>query len=140
MKHWQTYIRSSYELVVEAEGKTAIYLTDDVENYLVRLVAKWFDKQDIPPDTPVAILMMTAMQVGTSKNIRYTQLKDVGDICLFYDSFKIKQRRWPTINYYKDMGTTAYGMAHVYSNDNLYEQLEGNFTLCSKILSNISNH
>lgn len=135
MKYWQEYIRSSYELVLAAEGKASAYLNEEVESYLVRLVAKWFDKNDIPPDTPVAIMMMTAMQ-STHYN-KQEQLKDVGDICLFYDGFKIKQRRWPTLTYYREMGTTAYGLVHVHTSDNLYEQLENNFTICSKILSNI---
>jgi hypothetical protein len=132
MKYWQEYVRSSYELVLEAEGKTSVYLNDDLESYLVRLLARWFDRNDIPPDTPVAIMLMTAMQKPKEQ-----ELAQVADICLFYDSFKIKQRRWPNINYYKDMGQIAYGMAYVASNDKLYNQLETKFTSCSKILSNL---
>lgn len=131
MKYWQEYIRSSYELILEAEGKTATYLNEPLEYYLVSLMAKWFDKPNIPPDTPVAILMLTAMQ-----NPRKENMSEVADICLFYDSFKIKQHRWPSARYYKDMGSTAYGMAYVASNDNLYSQLESSFDMCSRILSN----
>jgi hypothetical protein len=131
MTHWQEYIRSSYELILDAEGKTATYLNEPLEYYLVSLMAKWFDKPNIPPDTPVAILMLTAMQ-----NPRKENLSEVADICLFYDSFKIKQRKWPTLRYYKDMGTTAYGMAYVASKDNVYSQLEISFDMCSRILSN----
>ena len=131
MTHWQEYIRSSYELILDAEGKTATYLNEPLEYYLVSLMAKWFDKPNIPPDTPVAILMLTAMQ-----NPRKENLSEVADICLFYDSFKIKQRKWPTLRYYKDMGTTAYGMAYVASKDNVYNQLELSFDMCSRILSN----
>jgi len=131
MKYWQEYIRSSYELILDAEGKTATYLNEPLEYYLVSLMAKWFDKPNIPPDTPVAIMMLTAMQ-----NPRKENLAEVADICLFYDSFKIKQPKWPTLKYYKDMGTTAYGMAYVASNDSLYNQLELSFDMCSRILSN----
>lgn len=134
MKYWQEYFRSSYELILEAEGKTSVFLNEDLESYLVRLVTRWFDNNEIPPDTPVAILLMTAMQSGRDK---YQKLAHVADVCLFYDAFKFKQGRWPTINYYKDMGTIAYGMAHVASNDNIYEQLENNFTVCSKVLTGI---
>lgn len=132
MKYWQEYVRSSYELVFEAEGRSKTYLNEDIESYLVRLMAKWFDRNDIPPDTPVAILLMTAMQQPKEK-----ELADVAEICLFYDGFKIKQKRWPTLTYYKDMGTVAYGMAYVAGNDDLYSQLEQNFATCSKILSNL---
>lgn len=135
MKHWQDYFRSSYELVIEAEGKSAVYLEEDVEAYLVRLLTKWFDKSDIPPETPVAIMLMTAMQAGGRDKAQ--RLADVADVCLFYDGFKIKQRRWPSLDYYKDMGTMAYGMAHVIGNDTLYNQLENKFTICSKVLANI---
>lgn len=132
MKYWQEYVRSSYELVLEAEGKASVYLNDDIESYLVRLLARWFDRADIPPETPVAILLMSAMQKPKEQ-----ELAQVADICLFYDSFKIKHQRWPNVNYYKDMGQIAYGMAYVASNDKLYNQLETKFTSCSKILSNL---
>lgn len=132
MKYWHEYFRSSYELVVEAEGRAATPLNQDVESYLVRLLTKWFDKNDVPPETPVAIMLMTAMQSGRK---RHQLLAETADICLFYDGFKIKQRRWPSANYYKDMGTMAYGMAYTASNDSLYNQLEENFAICSKILS-----
>jgi len=132
MKYWYEYVRSSYDLILEAEGKTKTYLTEDIESYLVRLLARWFDKPEIPPDTPIAILLMQAMQDKNSK-----QLVETADICLFYDGFKIKQRLWPSSNYYRDMGTMAYGMAYVSSKDDLYNQLENNFITCSKILSTI---
>jgi hypothetical protein len=135
MQYWQEYIRSSYELVLLAEGKSATYLDDDIESYLARLVARWFDKNDIPPDTPVAIMLMTAM--SESGSIKEIKLAEVAEVCLFYDSFKIKQRRWPSLKYYKDIGTTAYGLASVVSNDSLYSQLENNFDICSKVLGNI---
>jgi len=135
-KYWQDYVRSSYELVLEAEGKSSTYLYQDIESYLVYLLARWFDKSDIPPDTPVAVLLMTAWQ---SSRERDRQLAHVADVCLFYDGFKIKQRRWSTINYYKDMGTIAYGMAYTASKDDVYEQLETNFATCSKVLSFIQS-
>lgn len=132
MKYWQEYVKSSYELILEAEGKTSVYLTDDLESYLVRLLARWFDRSDIPPDTPVAILLMTAMQKP-----REQELAQVADVCLFYDSFKIKHQRWPNVHYYRDMGQIAYGMAYVAGNDKLYNDLETNFATCSKVLSTI---
>jgi hypothetical protein len=97
-------------------------------------LAKWFDRNDIPPETPVAVMLMTAMQ---KQRDRHIQLAEVAEICLFYDGFKIKQRRWPSAKYYYDMGTMAYGMAYVASNNSLYNQLEENFTVCSKILTTI---
>jgi hypothetical protein len=132
MKYWHEYIRSSYDLVIEAEGKSSIFLNEDLESYLVRLLAKWFDRNDIPPDTPVALMLMTAMQ-----NTKESDLAEVADVCLFYDSFKIRQARWPSQTYYKDMGTMAYGMAYVKGKNNLYNQLEYSFSACSCILSNI---
>lgn len=132
MKYWYEYLRSSYDLIVEAEGKSKTFLNEDIESYLVRLLTKWFDKSDIPPEIPVAILLMSAMQERSGK-----KLAETADICLFYDGFKIKQQRWPSITYYRDMGTMAYGMAFVNSKDTLYSQLEDNFSTCSKILSSI---
>jgi hypothetical protein len=132
MKYWFEYVRSSYELVLEAEGKTSIFLNQDIESYLVHLMARWFDKNDVPPDTPVALLLMTAMQTKDKK-----KLAETADICLFYDGFQIKQRRWPSNNYYKDMGMMAYGMAYLASQDQVYQKLEENFSICSRVLNNI---
>lgn len=132
MKYWYEYVKSSYDLILEAEGKSQTYLNDEIESYLVRLLAKWFDNNDIPPSTPIAIMLMSAMQEKDSKKMAYA-----ADACLFYDGFKFKHSKWPSQNYYRDMGTMAYGMAYVSSRDDLYNKLENSFNTCSKILSTI---
>lgn len=132
MKYWHEYVKSSYELVLEAEGKSHIFLNQDIESYLVHLMARWFDRNDIPPDTPVAVLLMTAMQNRNKK-----LLAETADVCLFYNGFRIKQAKWPSANYYKDMGMMAYGMAYLASQDSVYHQLEENFAICSKVLHSI---
>ena len=135
MINWKEYVRNSYELVVEAEKRTAIYLHEDVEYYLVRLMAKWFDHSDVPPDTPVAIMLMSAMHMPGS--VKEMQLQQVGEACLFIDGFGIKQRRWPSQTYYKDMGRMAFAFLHTHTRDDLYGELEYNFPMCSAIIKNI---
>jgi hypothetical protein len=47
MEHWQPYIRAGWEIVMEAQGRSQIYLKSDVEAFLVHVVAKTFNKTDI---------------------------------------------------------------------------------------------
>jgi hypothetical protein len=104
--YWFDYVKSCYDLVVETEGLTDLVLEHEVEAYVVHLMANNF-KNNIIGNTAIAISMMTAMQSG-----KRADFLTVGDECLLIHSYPLKQRRWPTLTYYHDMGTTAYGMAN----------------------------
>lgn len=47
---WQPYIKASWNLVMEAEGRTEVNLQDDLEAYLVHMMARNFRNSKMPPD------------------------------------------------------------------------------------------
>lgn len=121
MQHWDDYVRAAYDLVMESEGITQIYLRDPVECYVVHLFAKNFRRTTIG-EHPVAIKMLEASQRGSGKHF-----EPIADECLLIHSYPLKPKLWPTQTYYQDMGKIAYGMA---GND----PMEKNFQQASEVL------
>ena len=119
MTHWQDYIRAAYDLILESEGQSSIYLDDEVEAYIVHLFARNFTRTDIGQE-PIAIKMLS----GT------TNYQPIADECLLIHSYPLKKRRWPTESYYSDMGVIAYGLANI-------EIMEQNFESASKVLNSV---
>ena len=124
-KHWFDYVKSCYDLVLESEGTTGIILEHEVEAYIVHLLANNFTRTDIG----TKIIAFEMLNAANSKNTK--DFIKVGDECLLIQSYPIKKQKWPSQNYYIDMGTIAYGMAnHI---------MENNFRSASKILNGIFN-
>jgi len=122
-KYWLEYVKSCYDLVVESEGHAHLILDHEVEAYVVHLMAKNFERTDIG-QIAIAIQMLSVLQSGTRD-----QLLPVADECLLIYSYPLKRASWPSPNYYRDMGITAYGLAgHI---------MERHFEPAGKILSAI---
>lgn len=119
MNHWQDYVRAAYDLILESEGQSAVYLDNEVEAYVVHLFAKNFLRTDIG-EQPIAIKMLS----GT------TNYQPIADECLLINSYPLKKRRWPTETYYVEMGTVAYGLANI-------EIMEQNFEDASRVLHSV---
>ena len=117
MKYWQEYVRAAYDLVIESEGVSSVYLEHEVEAYIVHLFAKNFNRVDIG-EKPIAIQILS-----TTSNYQ-----PIADECLLIDSFPFKKTRWPSETYYRDMGQIAYGLANI-------EIMEKNFKPASKVLN-----
>lgn len=120
-KHWQEYLKASYDLIIESEGQTKVYLDDQVECYLVHLFAKNFDRIDIYQEA-IAIRMLSVRS--------RREYQPIADECLLINSWPIKHRRWPSENYFVDMGSIAYGLAGL-------EYMENNFSSASKVLKQV---
>ena len=119
MTHWQDYVRAAYDLILESEGQSAVYLDNEVEAYVVHLFAKNFLRTDIG-EQPIAL------QILADK----PNYQPIADECLLINSYPLKKRRWPTQTYYIDMGTTAYGLAKI-------EIMEQNFENASRVLHTV---
>jgi hypothetical protein len=104
-KYWFDYVKSCYDLVLEAEGRANIILDHEVEAYVVHLMANNFERTDIGTKA-IAIELMSAMQQHDQEHYRL-----VGDECLIIHSYPLKRNRWPSSTYYQDMGQIAYGFA-----------------------------
>lgn len=118
MEHWYEYVRAAYDLILESEGQTAVYLDADVEQYIVHVFAKNFTRTDIGNE-PIAIKMLTS-----------NNYQPIADECLLINSMGLKRRRWPSDTYYIEMGQTAYGLANI-------EIMEHNFENASRVLNTV---
>ena len=81
---WQPYIKASWEMVMAAEGKTQTMLEQDLEAYLVQMMARNFRNKSMPPDI-VCLELAKARQAQDFRNI--------GDGCLFVDAWRIRPAR-----------------------------------------------
>ena len=127
---WQPYIKASWELVMAAEGKTQTVLDQDVEAYLVQMMARNFRNKAMPPDI---VCLELAKARGTQ------DFRDIGDSCLFVDAWRIRPARLVAHDYYLQMGQVAYGYAAVTSKpvDALFEKLSKEFAALSRVLAGV---
>jgi hypothetical protein len=105
-KYWLDYVKSCYDLIVETEGSTRIILDHDVEAYVVHVMANNFERTDIGVN-PIALQILQAAQNNSTQD-----LLRAADECLLIHSYPLRRTRWPSDNYYRDMGITAYGLAN----------------------------
>ena len=138
MQHWQPYVRAGWEIVMEAQGKSQIYLESDMESFLVHVIAKTLEKTNIWEE-PVAIRMLAAQNLAGLKKARYMQ--DIGEECLFINGWEIKKPQWPSQNYFVQMGEIAFGMASISTNpaSHLLELASNNFQTMSAVLRTAQN-
>lgn len=128
--NWQPYVRASWELVMESEGKVKIYLEQEIEAYLVHMMARTFTDPSIPPDI-IALEFANAKTKGDYQRI--------GDSCLFIDAWDVKRAKLVERDYYIKMGQIAYSTASIKDrpSDELMENVSNNFTFLSKVLRGI---
>ncbi len=127
---WQPYIKASWEMVMAAEGKTQIVLEDELEAYLVQMMARNFRNKDMPPD-------IVCLELGKARNSQ--DFRHIGDSCLFVDAWRIRPARLVSRDYYLKMGKIAYGCAALTSRpvDTLFEKLSKEFAALSRVLAGV---
>jgi hypothetical protein len=105
MNHYLEYRRASYEIIMIGESKCSITLPEDVEYYVVDVFTRYMHNPDIPTDI-IAIKLMTA--INEKKEVKKQKLKEVADECVLIDGLDLNSRRWPTKDYYINMGKLAF--------------------------------
>ena len=133
MTNWETYVKESYSLIKEAEQALSITLEHNVEAYLVHLFAHFMDKPNINTE-PVGIKLLTSANLPIAQ--RKVLLKDVGDECLLINAMEWNKRRWPSNNYYAEMGQMAY-MNRAFAVrpvEDIYDDLSMEFTTVTQVL------
>ena len=105
MNNWDIYVRESYDIVRRAECELTINLAHEVEAYVVHLFAHYLDKPLINTE-PICIKLLESNTKPVAQ--RKTILKDVGDECLLINAMEWGKPKWPSSNYYADMGQMAY--------------------------------
>lgn len=120
-QNWYEYVKASYELVTESTQKYSLQLEGEVEAYVIHMLARNFENVQIGAE-PIAIKILEAMHQQNKYLFR-----DIADECLLIYSYPFKRNRWPSENYYADMGILGYGMSGT-------EFMETNFMAASRVL------
>jgi len=138
MKYWQPYVKAGWEIVMEAQGKSHIILDTEVEAFLVHVIAKTMERTNIW-EQPISLKILTAQSLFGTR--RANALQDIGEECLFIDGWQIKNSKWPTKQYFADMGEIAFGMASTSTNpaNELLEMASNNFKIMSSVLRTARN-
>lgn len=125
--NWQPFIKASWEMVMESEGKTQVFLHDELESYLVFMMARTFTDTGIPPDI-IALEFAKAKTKGDYQRI--------GDSCLFVDAWDVRRARLVDRDYYRTMGQIAYSSASLKSRpaDPILDAVATNFPFLSSVL------
>jgi hypothetical protein len=133
MTNWETYVKESYELIREAEQALTISLEHNVEAYIVHLFAHFLDKPNVNTE-PLGVKLMASAQLPTP--LRKEALKEVADECLLINAMEWNKRRWPSSNYYAEIGCAAY-MNRAYTVrpiESIYDDMAYEFQNATKIL------
>jgi hypothetical protein len=136
MKHFLTYVKYSYELILEAEVKANINLEHEVEAFVVHTFAKFMEQPNIPSDAIAIKMLSSANETG---EIRKQHLQEIAQECMLIDGLELNIRRWPSKSYFIDMGRLALEQrAWIHRPPELfYERLAYDFTNISKILHEV---
>jgi len=137
MTYWESYVRAGWELVMEAQGRSQVFLDSEVEAFLVFSIARNIDKPSIVWEQPVATKMLEAKSMPRSQ--QRMVLQSVGEECLFIDAWQIKHNRWPSEDYFSNMGKIAFGMASTATRppDSLLELVSNQFNTMSSVLRQV---
>lgn len=128
---WQPYIKASWEMVMAAEGQTKTLLDEELESYLVHMMARHFrNSQKVPPE-------IVCLELGRARSA--SEFRDVGDSCLFVDAWHIKRARLVSADYYERLGQIAYCHAALASRpfDAFLDRLGREFKSLSRVLSGV---
>ena len=128
---WQPYIKASWEMVMAAEGKTLLMLDEELESYLVHMMARNFrNAQKMPPE-------IICLELGRARSA--ADYRDIGDSCLFVDAWNVKRARLVSRDYYQRMGQIAYTHAAVASRpfDAFLERVAREFKSLSHVLAGV---
>ncbi len=128
--NWQPYIRASWEIVMECENRSQLYLDEELEAYLVYMMARNFRNHDFPPE----LLCLEFTRARTQDDFR-----QIGDSCLFVDAWGVRRARLVSHDYYEKLGQTAYSYAAAVTRpiDELLNRVAREFGTLSRVLRGV---
>lgn len=124
-------------VVKTAEDSCSIKLHEELEAYLVMLLARYVDK----PEVAKQIFAITFLEAANLKEKqRNHALQYVGDGCLLFAGLfpKAAERRHVKVSYFVDLGRAAYAGISDHAND-LYHLLAVKFVVLMDVLQSIQN-
>ena len=138
MKYWMDYVKASYEVILYGESKSGINLDHEVEAFVVHTFARYMENPRIPTDAIALQLMSSLNKTG---EVRKQHLQKVAEECILIDGLELNSRRWPSQNYFVEMGKVALGY-RAYAErppELFYETVAKNLENISKVLHRIKN-
>jgi len=138
MKYWMDYVKASYEVILYGEEKSGINLEHEIEAFVVHTFARYMENPRIPTDAIAIQLMESLNKTG---EIRKQHLQKVAEECILIDGLDLNCKKWPSQNYFVDMGKVALGY-RAYAErppELFYETVAHNMNKISKVLHRIKN-
>lgn len=122
-------------LIQEAQLSSDIHLNEQLESYLVFLLMHFCDK----PQIAHSVLGLDFLDAFDANHRKYWQLKEFGDKCLLFAGLfpERAQRRRVTLDYFVQLGQSAYGMLSqqtLKQESALYEELCQTFVRLMDVL------
>lgn len=117
------YTTAFYSVVKDTQKSTGYELPEDIEAYIVMLLASHVEKVNFIPEQPIAVEFLSLKRPATKK------AKELGDTCLFITGVfpYYKQRFGLTKRYYSDIGSSSYEITAESYNKELFTKLSKNF-------------
>lgn len=138
-----------HQRVVDAQERTRVELSEDIEFYLVNLLKEFVYGDPGCGNEALALVLARAMESGYGEKVLL--FKRLGDTALFFSGFlqEYFARKSFDIGYYIAMGEHAYGhLADLMHRKGTYEKtmsgvyrgLSGNFLQAVEVLLDVSEH
>lgn len=127
-----------HDIIHEAEAACTITLKEEIEAYLVFLLARYTNKPEFLKQI-IAHDFMEGMQYSPHK--RALAMQEVGDKCLLFSGLfpHIAEKRLVKISYFVNMGQASYGSISKKQTD-LYGMLATQFVTLMDVLQSIRTY
>lgn len=127
-----------HEIIHEAEAACTIFLKEELEAYLVFLLARYVNK----PEMMKQIIAQEFMEgLKHSHNQRAVAMQEVGDKCLLFSGLfpQMAEKRLVKVSYFVNIGQASYESISHKSTD-LYGMLARQFVSLMDILQSIRRY
>jgi hypothetical protein len=124
------YTTAFFRVIKDTQETTGYELPEDIEAYIVMLLASHVDKIDFLPEKPIAIEYLSLRGAGDYR------AKELGDTCLFISGVFPYYKRKHGLNkrYYADIGSSSYSMTAETFNTELFTALSNNFEFLGEFI------
>ena len=124
------YTNVFYDVVQESKGKNGFDLPEDIEAYVVMLLASYIDRPNFLPEETFAHAYLKL-----SRPADYSA-KELGDTCLFVTGVFPAYGSKHGINrkYYQDIGSSSYEIVSEVLNPDLFVPLSKHFAFVSDFI------
>lgn len=138
-----------HQLVVEAQSRVSVDLSENVEFYLVHLLSDFVYSDPTVGDEALALVLARALESSYGEQVLL--FKKLGDTALFFSGFfqEFFNSKSYDISYYQSMGENAYGFladlmrrrgTYEKTMSRMYRELAKGFPQAVEVLLDVSEH